>query len=234
MDVGGDTGRISPLSRRTLLPWTLGAESRLPHKWQVPLRRTVIAVLTGLAVAAVPARAQDTVFAGTYRLEVQSTRIPPSTAVTKPSVMVLVLGTGPLDLGSLDNKTRTFLTIWYIGVGPVDSANACFTNTKGEGGLPYRVSLAFWSTPRNESPIHVTTDRSPDDDHVLTLGIVRGQAKGDITHHAANPGEFNGVQWTVQGARVGPPDPAQCFAATQSLVDALDRRGPPSKVLPRD
>jgi len=194
------------------------------------MRRAAISVLTGLTFAGAPAPAQETSFAGTYRLEVRSTRMSPSTVVQKPSVMVLVLGAQPLDFESLDNKTLTYLTLWYMfGVGPLDSANACFTNTKAEGGPPYRADLAFWSAPRNKSPIHVTMDRSPDDDHVLTLAISVGQVKGEITHHAGNPGEFNGVQWTVQGTRVGPPDPAQCFAAAKMLADAVDRGGPPSK-----
>jgi hypothetical protein len=56
-------------------------------------------------------------------------------------------------------------------------------------------------------------DRSPDDGHELTLEVHGAKVSGRIVHDAANPGEFNGVEWTVEGARIGSPDPALCFTA---------------------
>jgi hypothetical protein len=126
--------------------------------------------------------------------------------------MMLVLQAEPLDLSQLDRETKTYLSQGRMFMGP---ANACFTDTKADGGPPYRSTLAHWSDPQDKSTAHVTMDRSPDDGHELTLVVHGAKVTGRIVHDAANPGEFNGVQWTVEGARIGPPDATLCFTAAK-------------------
>jgi hypothetical protein len=141
----------------------------------------------------------------------------------KPSVMMLILQARPLDLNGLDRRTKTYLTQWYMFIGRQGPPNACFTNTKADGGPPYRSTLAHWSDPQDRSTVHVTMDRSLDDGHELTLDVHGANVRGQIVHDAANSGEFNGVERTVEGARIGPPDPTLGFTAAKPVAAAVIR-----------
>jgi hypothetical protein len=170
--------------------------------------------------------AQDTALSGTYRLAVRSTRTP-EPAGSKPLIVMLILQENPLNLSGLDRTTRGVLAMWYMYIGRLKGpANACFTNTDGEGGPPYRANLAYWSSSQDKSTIRVTLDQSPDDAHKLTLDVHGANVRGQIVHDAANPGEFNGVEETVEGVRIGSPDPTPCFTAAKPLAAAfIPKRG---------
>jgi hypothetical protein len=176
-------------------------------------------------VAAYHTEAQDTAGSGTYRLTVRSTQTT-EPAGDKPFVVMLVLQADPLNVSGLDRTTRGALAMWYMYIDRLEgSANACFTTSDGEGSPPNRANLAHWSSSQDKSTVHVTLDRSPDDAHKLTLDVHSADVRGQIVHDAANPGEFTGVEETVEGTRIGPPDPTLCFTAAKPLAAAIIPKG---------